>query len=904
MLKKLVYLLFSVICLSILHANLPANAQSIPVKGVPFLQNFTPDQFGINGKIWGIDSSPSGLVYFASDNGLLEYDGLNWKSFSGSKGITRSVLVLNDSTIYTGSDLDFGIWERDQFQKFVYKSIYPVDIEVNDIYEEFWTIKKVDDTVFFISSNNVYVYENQNSTIIPAPSKFLGSSVVSDTLYLSDQDGGLYTIKDLLLSKIADFPNGSSVEIVGLYKTNNSLTIVSKRSGLFKLSLGLIKPINSSLSDELKKDNVFSFSQINNKHVVFGTVLKGIFIANTDETIIHHINRNKGLINSTILSLHYSNNGKLWAGLDFGLAYLDLNSDLTYFIDYRGDFGSGSTALLENDLFYLGTNQGLYVSKWNELNNDSEFNKLKLIPGAEGQVWTIKKIDNELLVGHDKGLFALKNGKIEVLSTKSGIWSIASYKNVLLAGTYKGVSVFKKNAAQRYEFFKQMELFSGACNQIIIESENVIWVNIPNYGVVRTTLNEELYPINREIYKIEVFKDKNIIISKENDQILVKTERNVFAYDSTKNSFERNEFTTDKLIGKGLQSGLYQASSLTKEIDFYPVYNGFAFITKNSSVKSDSLNLSLLIRKVEAFNNQSSISIYNGAIVPYSLNNITIDLLVPFQSRVEYFYMIGNNGIWSKISKNNSISIFNLNAGKYNLYFKAIVNEEIELLNSIVVSVKTPWFRSFYAYCCYAIIVIIILYFLMRLQFSVLAKQEKRLLQVKDQSLLEQTKKHEEVLGQIEKVRLIEEVEHVKTQLKNKTIELANKAKENEEKNRLLESIKAQFEQLQNDSDPLKIKWGELKRLLDSYISLQDNTFEIQMDELHQEFFKNLKQKFPGLSNNDLRLCAYLKIGFSSKEMADLLNIQPSSIYISRSRLRKKLSLTSEEDLFDFLNSI
>jgi len=192
----------------------------------------------------------------------------------------------------------------------------------------------------------------------------------------------------------------------------------------------------------------------------------------------------------------------------------------------------------------------------------------------------------------------------------------------------------------------------------------------------------------------------------------------------------------------------------------------------------------------------------------------------------------------------------------------------------------------------------------MRLQFSVLAKQEKRLLQVKDQSLLEQTKKHEEVLGQIEKVRLIEEVEHVKTQLKNKTIELANKAKENEEKNRLLESIKAQFEQLQNDSDPLKIKWGELKRLLDSYISLQDNTFEIQMDELHQEFFKNLKQKFPGLSNNDLRLCAYLKIGFSSKEMADLLNIQPSSIYISRSRLRKKLSLTSEEDLFDFLNSI
>jgi len=178
------------------------------------------------------------------------------------------------------------------------------------------------------------------------------------------------------------------------------------------------------------------------------------------------------------------------------------------------------------------------------------------------------------------------------------------------------------------------------------------------------------------------------------------------------------------------------------------------------------------------------------------------------------------------------------------------------------------------------------------------------LLKVKDQSLLDQSKKHEEDLGQIEKVRLREEVEYVKTQLKNKTIELANKAKENEEKNRLLQTIKMQFEQLQNDRDPLKIKWGELQRLLDSYISMQDNTFEIQMDELHQEFFKNLKHKFPGLSSNDLRLCAYLKIGFSSKEIADLLNIQPSSIYISRSRLRKKLGLTIEEDLYDFLNSI
>jgi DNA-binding CsgD family transcriptional regulator len=94
-----------------------------------------------------------------------------------------------------------------------------------------------------------------------------------------------------------------------------------------------------------------------------------------------------------------------------------------------------------------------------------------------------------------------------------------------------------------------------------------------------------------------------------------------------------------------------------------------------------------------------------------------------------------------------------------------------------------------------------------------------------------------------------------------------------------------------------------MSRMLDSYLNVKDNTFEIQMDELHQDFFRKLKEKYPELSNNDLRWCAYLKIGLNSKEIADILNIQPSSAYISRSRLRKKLNLDAEEDLFTFLTT-
>lgn len=83
-----------------------AYAQSLTEKGIPLLRNFTPKDYSHRGKIWDIDSAPNGIVYMAADKGLIEYDGTEWKGFSGSNGVVRSVIVASDTLIYTGSDID------------------------------------------------------------------------------------------------------------------------------------------------------------------------------------------------------------------------------------------------------------------------------------------------------------------------------------------------------------------------------------------------------------------------------------------------------------------------------------------------------------------------------------------------------------------------------------------------------------------------------------------------------------------------------------------------------------------------------------------------------------------------------------------------------------------------------
>lgn len=148
------------------------------------------------------------------------------------------------------------------------------------------------------------------------------------------------------------------------------------------------------------------------------------------------------------------------------------------------------------------------------------------------------------------------------------------------------------------------------------------------------------------------------------------------------------------------------------------------------------------------------------------------------------------------------------------------------------------------------------------------------------------------------------EISNLKHQLKQKSIELAKQVKDGEDKGRILTLLKEKLNEAEYNPKINKAYWSEMDRLLSIHLENNDKGFEIQMDELHQEFINKMHKKFPELSVYDLRLCAYLKIGMNSKEISELLRVLPSSINVSRSRIRKKMGLSHDQDLFHVLNEI
>ena len=79
------------------------------------------------------------------------------------------------------------------------------------------------------------------------------------------------------------------------------------------------------------------------------------------------------------------------------------------------------------------------------------------------------------------------------------------------------------------------------------------------------------------------------------------------------------------------------------------------------------------------------------------------------------------------------------------------------------------------------------------------------------------------------------------------------------------------------------------------------NLFQSNFDLIHENFFRKLKERYPSLTPTDLKLCSLLRLNYSSKEVAEMLNISIRGVEAARYRLRKKLNLSETDNLVDFM---
>lgn len=145
-----------------------------------------------------------------------------------------------------------------------------------------------------------------------------------------------------------------------------------------------------------------------------------------------------------------------------------------------------------------------------------------------------------------------------------------------------------------------------------------------------------------------------------------------------------------------------------------------------------------------------------------------------------------------------------------------------------------------------------------------------------------------------------------KNQIQQKSQELTASTMHILNKNQVLGKIRKLSSEALKENDFHKERF--LKQLIETVeentdLDVQWNQFKVHFESVHHGFFSRLLNKYPNLTQNELKLCSYLRINLSSKEIAQMLNISHESLITKRYRLRKKLDLDTENNLVKFLSN-
>ncbi|KAA1244099.1 two-component regulator propeller domain-containing protein [Aquimarina sp. RZ0] len=920
----------------IIFISFTVSSQSIKNKALPQITHYDTKGMGFNAQSWDIKQGDDGVIYIANGKQILIFDGTNWKSvITDPEIVNRSLFVKNKDSIFFGADEYHGILIKKGYTDFDVFPLRNSNKDVTSDVEEYWRTHFVNNEIVFQTFRNLYVNQENIITKIPAPYRFKWSYKIDEEIYVNDLKYGVFKLKDTnLIPIISDVDINEN--IIGVTKIQEDLLVITDTKGLFTLVDGVLKPVRFSISDELKKVQIFSFLKLKDNRIAMGTVSNGLYILDLNTGKVENLNKRNGLQNNTILAIFQDNEDNLWLALDYGVDYVKLNSPLTYFYDYYGELGTTYAVVKDKNLSYLGTNQGLYVSDTDSQISGDDFEIL-----INGQVWNIEEVDGEIFVGHDKGAFAVNGKELTKMGEDLGVWNFRAFnipdthEKVLISGNYNGVSVYQKKNDQWKSYM--LKGFEKSARYLEIDKNNNIWLALRSEGVFRFTLDFDKKELIRPVfYPITDFGGTILSLSKIDDTIVVTSDFHLYTYTENE-TFDKvkigeNKGEAPRILKKGdeiwylgnekvvvedkegitvlhgledqLVPDVLNVFSLNDENKIIPVFNGFSMYTKkNKTILTDVKN-SLLIRNVASVSSGKSYTA--NSEIPYNENSLRIDYALPIYGEEIVYQTKINDNTWSNWTEATAKSLYNLKEGNYSFSIRAKYNGDFKGTTFDFV-IKPPIYRTSWAYLLYFLLFLLLILSVISVNRYKMKRQARVLLKQKAEKLQKQEEEHR--AQKLEQEHKIIELNNSKLQdeIKAKSRELTQIAYVNLNKNKILKKIRDKIVKIQ-ESSPQKLptnSYNELVRLVEYYITDKESKlFEINFDKSHQEFYEKLSKNYPNLTSKDLRLCAYLKMNLSSKEIAPLLGISSQSVDVSRHRLRKKLNLGAKDNLTNILISL
>lgn len=903
---------------------------TVEIKGqTSEIQNFILSSIPVNNQNWEIYQDPvTKYLYFANSEGLVEYNGISSRIYEMPfKQGVRSVYVNSSGTVFTGSFEDFGFWKKDPEKGLVYSSLgQNVNILKND---EIWNIFEKDGALFFQSFTTIFKYDKSGTEAIAGPSILLFMFPAGDRFIVQGLGRGLFWFDGKDFSFISKSEMFASVKVLSIISIGKGVYwICTANNGIYIFDGRTFEFQDSEISEYLKHETCNASVAISDSIIVFGTILKGIVSCDHNGKINKSFTYNNGLKNNTVLSLYKDSENGLWIGLDDGINYINPFSPVTYYSNTSGTLGTIYSVIQKDSSLYLGTNHGLFVTGIRSNHGDYSFPGLKIIPNTQGQVWKLAEFDNQILCGHNEGTYLLDGGSFRRISEITGGWSMKRFNDFVIQGTYTGIVLFKKDQDGKWSFRNRINGYIEPSRYIEVDYMGFIWSVHPQKGIFRLELNEPMDSVINILHFNSIADTASkITVSQINNQVVFMTAGSIYSFNSENKTFlpvKSLEQGLGEFIGStqiinyqknsywfilGNRIALFEISKSLEAKKIVEIYHKYAelpgrepqiialdqssllmptrqaFTIFNLSrlaqqKKTSSLSINRMIFSSKSARRTIIPVLTESVEIPSRENNLTVYLANPSmfdKEAQEYLYRIKELGdLWYRTTLDN-FSFLNLSFGHYTLQLKTLTEPEII---ETPFTISRPNYLSTTAIILYLILISALIVLGIRI-FKITLNRHRRMIEY-----------------EVGKSKLENELDY-------KSYELMLTMRYLIRKTDILRELHEKLDAMKEFSSKFPVKYiREMERIIDNGLDSQTEEWQNVMKNLklsQEGYFRKLKEKYPALTPNDLRLCSYLRMNFTTKEIANLVNISSRAVEIGRYRLRRKMNLSHDVNLTEFL---
>lgn len=900
---------------------------------VPFFRNFAPSDYDAMSQNWSVAQDSLGYIYVGNNACLLRFNGKGWEKFfplgDRKEAVIRS-LYADDSRerIYVGSFREFGFLEYDAMGNLAYTSLYEKLEAPPDENEDIWYITRWGKHVFFVYFTSYYIYDTENGQLHRevAPTSYFYSQ--GDRMVLSSASGAArgYDGRSFSFSPV---PLPSSCErIVKMFPgpSEGSRWAVSADKGLFLLEEGKA----ARRVDKLKNawDVANRAIQCADGTIVVGFLSGGVSAFGPSGEVLWHFSSENGLQDNTVLSLLEDKEGNIWCALDKGVSVIFKDGDRMLSLDSY-NLGKISVSLWDGTHLFVGSNQGL-----SKFEMDEQSLRTRKVAGyfPNSQLWSLHAEDGNIFVGENGGAYLVDRGRMRWLSSAPGgtaprILRLRNGAEVLVQGSFTFLYVYERER-DTWRLSHQVEGFMRPVRHLEVDYLGNIWLEHMYEGLFKLVLSED----GRRVAEEQYFPLNGAKLCKMGGRVLFHNQEGFWFYD------ERNagmapfeplrQFRCRRVIpaGKDLYWLVRQSDALLLRfhLDEAAVVDRLDFGSLNVSLTD------LFESIIPLSDNRFLFGVENGFLVhalPDSRENAqaklrfsavsVLDSGQPGQSPLSGERLsLPNRGSFSLsmavsgvkylnpdvryelvpydyqprvLGADMRVSYVHLPAGSYT--FRAWLADAPDASRiELPIVVKPSVFASVPAIVLYFLLGIGTVAGIIWLLRRRMDKQLRRMEQEKEKELLSLRN------------------EQLEASILLKSKELATYSLIEARRNQVFDKLKENLSRIRYQKDGVisKTEYEALQTIIREGEFSQSSWehFYSTFDLIHKSFFRTLQQRHPDLTSGDLRICAYLRLNMSTKELSSVMGVSLKGAEAAKYRLRKKLSLPSDVSLSEYLSSI